>query len=469
VTVPPYDMDRKSEKGADGAVQRNHAHRFQTGRWRAALATILLLATIMYISHGYLVPTGTNGNMASLWTYLMKMVTLRTWTGIASRLALLLPRPGTMSNSRPYLSEAQSAIGVLQTWYNWTEGLWDSTGWWNGANCLTVLLDGALLGIGNEAYITKVLANTFDKAQQINAFAVKTQLDNGLIVSNYTLMYERDLSRRTQQGAPKFRNYYYDDEGWWLLAFLRAFDLTSDTKYLDMADSIFDDMLGGKDAICGGGIYWSKARSYKNAISNELFLAAAAGLANRFDGVQRKHFCEIATLQWDWFKRSGLVNARGTINDGLDERCRNNGGEVWTYNQGVILIALVELSKATVDASLLQTATNIAKAAIRDMTDEDGILHDPCEPNCGLDGTQFKGIFLRGLGYLQTVAPCEEFAKFIKTNAKSILATDTDAKGRFGLVWSGEPSFGGAPNASTHSSAAEAVLAAVAHGAQLGS
>lgn len=56
----------------------------------------------------------------------------------------------------------------------------------------------------------------------------------------------------------------------------------------------------------------------------------------------------------------------------------------------MILGGLTELSRATGDDSYITSAKEIADAAIAALT-EDRILHDPCEPDCGGDGSQFKG------------------------------------------------------------------------------
>lgn len=57
----------------------------------------------------------------------------------------------------------------------------------------------------------------------------------------------------------------------------------------------------------------------------------------------------------------------------------------------MILGGLTELSRATQDQSYTTKAKQIADAAIAALTDANGILHDPCEPDCGADGSQFKG------------------------------------------------------------------------------
>ena len=85
-------------------------------------------------------------------------------------------------------------------------------------------------------------------------------------------------------------------------------------------------------------------------------------------------------------------------------------GSTWlmldrSYNQGVILGALSEMFRATKNADYTSSAKRIADAGISKLTDNNGILHDPCEPDCGGDGSQFKGIFARNLQILQQTSP----------------------------------------------------------------
>jgi predicted alpha-1,6-mannanase (GH76 family) len=257
-----------------------------------------------------------------------------------------------------------------------------------------------------------------------------------------------------------FLNKYYDDEGWWALAWIDAYDWTHNPDYLNMASSIFDDMTGGWDDHCGGGIWWSKDRTYKNAIANELFLSVASHLANRVtDPDEKAQLLAWADSEWQWFSQSGLINQDNLINDGLNSNCQNNGQTTWTYNQGVILGGLVELYQQDQDPSLLETAQTIALAAINGLTDTNGILHDRCEPNCGKDGVQFKGIFLRNVMALNDAFPDAQYASFIDANGQSIWDNDRGSDYQFGLVWSGPFDVA---NAATQSSALDALIAAAA-------
>ncbi len=245
----------------------------------------------------------------------------------------------------------------------------------------------------------------------------------------------------------------------WALAWLKIYDITNKTQYLSMAISIFEDMTTGWTAPCGG-MWWDKAHTYTGAIENELFLTVAAQLANRAPTQIKQYYLDWALKEWDWFERSGIITPQFTINNGINlTTCQNDGGTVWSYNQGVILGGLLELHKAVPNDVYLVAAVKIALAGIDHLSDSNGILHEPCEPNCGADGPQFKGIFMRNLQILQKAIPIDKVEKFITHNAESIWNTDRGDGDRLGLVWSGP--FTGA-TASTQSSACDALVAAMA-------
>lgn len=233
---------------------------------------------------------------------------------------------------------------------------------------------------------------------------------------------------------------YYDDEGWWALGWIAAYDITGNQQYLTEAEEIFNDMQAvfGKTNCSSnsggtGGIWWDRSQTYVNAIANELYLSVAAHLANR---VKTGNYKALALQQWKWFLGSGMINSDNLINDGLGSSCENNDGTVWSYNQGVVLGGLAELSKATGDSQYITKAQTIADAAIASLA-PDGILHEVCEPNCGSDGPQFKGIFARNLMLLQQTSSVPRYATFLENNAESIWNTDRNANNALGLVWSG--------------------------------
>jgi predicted alpha-1,6-mannanase (GH76 family) len=337
---------------------------------------------------------------------------------------LLAVFPSYAADSRHDMAaQVRMAVERQQEWYSPQTGLWRTTGWWNAANLLTTLVD-------------------YSRVSHFNQY-------RSLIPQTYAANKDKG-----------FLNEFYDDEGWWALAWIDAYDLTGEPAYLKTAQAIFQDMTGGWDNVCGGGVYWKKNRRYKNAIPNELFLSVAAHLANRVqDPAQKADYSAWADREWAWFRQTGMIGPDHLINDGLDAQCKNNHQTEWTYNQGVVLGGLSELSRIPGHKNTLPEAESIADAAIARMADAHGILHDPCEPGCGADGTQFKGIFIRNLSLFNRRAPHRRYAEFIHANAASILDTDQNSDYSFGVVWSGPPT---AANASAQGSALDALVAALA-------
>ncbi len=337
------------------------------------------------------------------------------------RATLLLLFCTTLTAQPELLSCASDGVAALQQWYVEDTGLWRTTNWWNAANAVTMLVRFSRLT--HSAEVKAAIENTF-----------------------------------VRNSAKKFLNEYYDDEGWWALAWADAYDWSHDARYLAMAEEIFADMKTGWDDTCGGGIWWRKDRKYKNAIANELFLSVASRLsALQSEAARKAEYLDWARREWKWFAGSGMINAQGLINDGLTASCQNNGRNTWSYNQGVVLGGLTSLAAQTGEKGLLERAQSIGMAAISRLTDEDGILHDTCEPNCGADGVQFKGIFARNLGVLDAAAPQPRFETFLRTNAERICRIQTEEH-RFGVVWSRTSD---TRNAATQVSALDAILAAL--------
>jgi predicted alpha-1,6-mannanase (GH76 family) len=324
---------------------------------------------------------------------------------------------------------AQAGMVPLAVWYDVQTGLYNTNSWWTSANQIETVVDYSR-ETGDPTY--------FD------------QIDNTFV----------------KNAASNFDRFgYYDDDGWWAIAWIKAFDLTHQQKYLDMAKTIFLRMTGGWDGKCGGGIYWAGTKAgihafvNKNAIPNSLFLQVAAKLHLRTPGDSGPgSFLDWAKREWTWFKGTGMLTAKNQVVDTLADltTCAPTG-PIFTYNQGVLLGGLVDLAASTGDASLLDQASAIAHATMTLMANPNGIL---VEAPCGGDVcVQFKGVFMRNLAHLYRARPLPEFQTYMRHQSDNLWNSSVrNAQNQFGYAW--HLPFDKA-TASRQSSALDALVAAV--------
>jgi hypothetical protein len=126
----------------------------------------------------------------------------------------------------------------------------------------------------------------------------------------------------------------FDDHQWWLLGWARAYEATKVVEYVQRAASVFDFIIanGWTPQFCGGGVNWCPVSGsnvpYKNAVTSELLLASAMALAphEALVGKPAGFYAAWAAKVWAWLDASGMQNAQGLFNDGLQQSdCKNNG------------------------------------------------------------------------------------------------------------------------------------------------
>lgn len=170
---------------------------------------------------------------------------------LLSSLTLFTP---TTAQSTP-LSRAETALDVLQSWYNTSSGIWDTCGWWNGANCMTVLADLALIDDSSDAVqetAREVFNNTyyigpnsnplpFGELEPTASATPSATASSGIASSTAATPTQTDGAYEV---GWKWIDGSYDDDGWWALAWIAAYDLTKEQKYLDVAIGIYEHLVG---------------------------------------------------------------------------------------------------------------------------------------------------------------------------------------------------------------------------------
>jgi predicted alpha-1,6-mannanase (GH76 family) len=340
-----------------------------------------------------------------------------------------IPKGGPSQGRPLYASRAKTLVDTLQShWYH----LQPIPGWgheqneWNAHCTLDTLIDYTRI-TGDRAYVDTIRFVAGNKA------LLDSAINDGV-----------------------------DDMAWAAITHVNAYRLIRHQDSLAAARQIFTTMTGYWDEVCNGGVWWNRSRTYKNAITNELFLVLATSL---YETTHEPNYLQWAHREWDWFARSGMINADSLINDGLDH-CRNNHDTTWTYNQGVVLGGLTALFRFTGQRSYQDQAVRIASATIDKLTtpvDGIAILKEPGGV-LNSDQQQFKGTFVKYLAQLaltlpRASAPRKRFATFLFANADALWTHARNDADECNVYWHGGDQ---APiyNATTQTSAIDLLNAA---------
>lgn len=228
-------------------------------------------------------------------------------------------------------------------------------------------------------------------------------------------------------------NRYYDDMAWWALAMLRADPLV----HRDLTPSV--DLLARriKEAwnVDHGGIPWRKRDTFLNVPASG---PAAILLA-------RRGFLHRATEITDWIERLLLRGDDHLVGDGLHPDPGHPGGydigaKVYTYNQGVVLGAELELIRRT-DADPARLHRLVAAIATHLTTDDapGRVLVGEGGGNGGL----FTGILVRHLTRVALDLPGTSSAeKRTRDTATRLVLHSADAAWSHRAEIDGLPVFG---------------------------
>ncbi|MFC6159266.1 glycoside hydrolase family 76 protein [Kribbella jiaozuonensis] len=316
--------------------------------------------------------------------------------------------------ARPGSDRAGAAAEALMYSYQPNTAWWLSS-WWNSAVAVTTLMD----------------------YQQRTRRTDLRWIVNEVFEKNKGVFPAGQKSGDALEG--NFISRAIDDTEWWGIAWVEAYDLTGDQRYLEMAVTIANYVQGYWDTgTCGGGVWWDRERTYKNAVTNGLYIRLTAALHNRLAG--DTVWLQRATTGWNWFRASGIINSAGLVNDGLTGSCTNNGQTVWTYNQGLAIGGALELWRATGDSSLLAAARQLGDAAMSSpLLSPGGILTESCDAagNCDDNQKQFKGVFMRYLMDLADSTGDAPYRTYAQRQADSIWQNDRDSLNRLGQRWAG--------------------------------
>lgn len=280
----------------------------------------------------------------------------------------LMGLPGTWIGSLAYPSTAK-----IRPWSEWHY-------WWQ-AHYLDALIDSGLRS-HRDGNHTATLA----------ALGTAKKLLRGMMLRNFG----------------RFPNYFFDDMAWLALAAHRLNDLSLEAtgrpaRLANFASrTLGRQILRAHDSVLGGGIYWSRKRDFKNVPANG---PAALHLAR----IGESHTAQSIV---NWLRTELFDSGQGLYVDGIHPSSNGRDVEstIFTYNQGPVLAALLELDHADHGG---QAAALIDDVGLHLSVDGGGLRLEP-----GGDGSLFTGILCR---YLAVAARDERLPAQTRATAADLV------------------------------------------------
>ncbi|KAF5348748.1 hypothetical protein D9758_006833 [Tetrapyrgos nigripes] len=366
----------------------------------------------------------------------IRLITLGTLGGLFASIS-----PASAQQCAATLQTALAVAHTLQNhYYNTGNGMYNGGSLWTDANTLEDL-HNLMLATGTDDFAS-VADNSFIGRSALNP---NTNWNSILAGSN-------------------------DDAGWIVLSLWKMGDykinrgISNANAYFNAANTIYNIIAGQYDNQCGGGVWWSTAHTYKNAVTNELFLLLSAqgfrrgfgqnylDNANKASRISMHHSFIPNAL----YRDAGLELAQEHRNEECTRALQRWFGAgymseqravlqtTWTYNQGVIASGLAELAAATGDKSLLAQAEITLDATIALLT-TNNILRESCDNAasgqavCNQDQQIFKGIWTKHVQYYLDAANdatrTAKYRPFLGSQESAVFHFGTNANNDVGSVW----------------------------------
>jgi uncharacterized protein YyaL (SSP411 family) len=212
-------------------------------------------------------------------------------------------------------------------------------------------------------------------------------------------------------------NAYFDDAGWWGVAYLDAYRATKNRRWLwDAGRALgFIDRFGWDKA--NGGVWWNVAHDHK---TSEPLAAGALIAATLYRYQHKRYYLNIAKRYISWAN----AKTRNPKQGNLYGRSATDG-TVMDYVEGMMIGAHVELCTGTKQQSWCRRAEALANASLDEF---------PIDANWA---PETDVVYLRWLLDLYERDRNPRWYAVVYRNGKRALANARDDQGFWSLRWDG--------------------------------
>lgn len=208
---------------------------------------------------------------------------------------------------------------------------------------------------------------------------------------------------------------WYDDNGWWGIAFYDAYRATHDTRYLSSAKRALLFVDSGWDAK-RGGIWWDTAHRFH---AGESLAGGTLTAAYLYHETHAPLYRRLADKYIHWAD----ADFRG--DDGLYDRNEMDTTPM-PYVQGPMALAFVVMCQSTGDKSYCDEGEELADRAAKRF------------PKLDM-GPQYDAMYIRSMLELYRFDHNPRWYRIATTAADRALANARDSSGLFMLTWDGKP------------------------------
>jgi predicted alpha-1,6-mannanase (GH76 family) len=208
---------------------------------------------------------------------------------------------------------------------------------------------------------------------------------------------------------------YNDDVLWMVIAAMRAYIITGNTAYRDLAKSNYDQVYARSwSPALGGGLWWTTQRTAKNTTTAAPAIIAACEL---YETLHEASYLSQAASLFAWLSDHLFDAKSGAVYDGISYG--SDGAAVsrasYTYNQGTFIGAAALLYRLTGNELYYNDALAALSYTKARLTSND-ILKSEGSPNGNRGG--FKGIFIRWATFFVRENHITSYSAWFQQNAQ---------------------------------------------------